>query len=525
MRKLAARGRLCVFAERAESVGLHPAGVGKHLTDLTDAGLDLQYADTADPGPCLQAALYDAVIVHIPTGPGFPLALNALRAARDQAPATPRMALLTPDLTLQQCQSVLAIGVQRAVRYASQEDWFAVLAELGRLCPPAAHADQPSERRGNTLMRQLGLAGTSEKMADLLERAEQAASVSDVPILIHGESGTGKQKLAEAIHRMDPKRAQRPFVSVNCAAIAGTLAESSLFGHVKGAFTGATENRHGYFRAADGGTLLLDEVSELELSLQGKLLRVLQEGLILPVGSDKEVRVDVRIVAASNRDLLEMVQRREFRLDLYQRLNVIPLQIPALRERPEDIAPLVQMFLQRYRSYSAMPVEEVDARLLAALPLLLGEGNVRELENLVRQMLVFKRDGRVLDLCDLPPAQRDRLGSCLHQPHTADARLSDAACPTAQAGDATRADVLEHQVSRVMSGAGLDEVLSTHERELLSRLIRRFAGKTADQVAAALGMPRRTFYHRLKRHSLSLPRGSAAPARAAGPHTAEDPEH
>ncbi|HPY78479.1 MAG TPA: sigma-54 factor interaction domain-containing protein, partial [Anaerohalosphaeraceae bacterium] len=160
-----------------------------------------------------------------------------------------------------------------------------------------------------------GLVGRSQSLHKVLYQARRAASVSDAPVLIIGESGTGKQRIAEFIHQMDVKRNKKPFVSVNCAAITGSLAESELFGHKKGAFTGATEDRLGYFRAANGGSILLDEISELPLPLQPKILRVLQEGLVLPVGCDKESLLDVRVMAATNRDLDKMVCNNAFRLD------------------------------------------------------------------------------------------------------------------------------------------------------------------------------------------------------------------
>ena len=162
-----------------------------------------------------------------------------------------------------------------------------------------------------------GLVGVSEALHKVVQQSRRAAAVSDAPVIIYGESGTGKQRIAELIHSWDGKRCDHAFISVNCAAITGSLAESELFGHKKGAFTGATESREGYFRAADGGTILLDEVSELDIALQPKILRLLQEGLVMPVGSDREHRVDVRVIGATNRDLSEMVNSGTFRLDLF----------------------------------------------------------------------------------------------------------------------------------------------------------------------------------------------------------------
>ncbi|MFQ5492013.1 MAG: sigma 54-interacting transcriptional regulator, partial [Phycisphaerae bacterium] len=230
----------------------------------------------------------------------------------------------------------------------------------------------------------------SRRMAEVLAQAVRAAQVADAPVLILGESGTGKQLLAEMIHRLDQKRRQHPFLTVNCAAITGTLAESALFGHIKGAFTGATQTRAGYFRSADRGTLLLDEIGELDPGIQPKLLRALQEGLILPVGSDVEQRVDVRVLAATNQPLATLVEQGKFRLDLYQRLNVLPLDIPPLRERPEDIRALVPHFVRKYVRYYGREIRRIDDRVYEFLAGCGLEGNVRELENTVRRILALK---------------------------------------------------------------------------------------------------------------------------------------
>ena len=247
-----------------------------------------------------------------------------------------------------------------------------------------------------------GLVGRSQAFRQVLAQAGRAALVSDAPVIISGESGTGKQKLAEIVHQLDPKRKNKPFICVNCAAIAGTLAESELFGHRKGAFTGATEDRLGYFRSAEGGTILLDEISELSLALQPKILRVLQEGLVLPVGSDREHRIEVRVIAATNRDLKEMVHAGQFRLDLFQRLNVIRIEMPPLRERVEDIPDLFAAFLRKYAHYSRCRIETVDPEVFEILARRVGSGNIRELENMVRQILVFKQSGSRIELTDLP---------------------------------------------------------------------------------------------------------------------------
>jgi two-component system response regulator HydG len=282
---------------------------------------------------------------------------------------------------------------------------------------------------------------------------------------------------------MDPKRRRKPFLTVNCAAITGSLAESLLFGHRKGAFTGATEDRPGYFRAADGGTLLLDEITEIEKSLQPKLLRVLQEGRVLPVGEDAERKVDVRVIAASNRPLPVLLEQGEFRLDLYQRLNVISLNVPPLRDRPEDVPPLVQFFLRRYAAYYPQTITSVDERVYDLLARSVGSGNVRELENVVRQILVFKKAGTRIELSDIPPGLIDG--------HAAgrEARRTD--------------DELVTAVGTLLAGGRrtLPELLDTFEAIVLREALSRSAVSHA-QLARQLGLSRRTFYNKLRKYDL-----------------------
>ena len=217
-------------------------------------------------------------------------------------------------------------------------------------------------------------------MADRLAR-------TDIPVLINGPTGTGKEVLSRFIHdRSD--RADKPFVAVNCAAIPETLIEALLFGHQKGAFTGATAASEGFFRAADGGTLLLDEITEMPLGLQAKLLRALQEGEVIPVGATRPVKVDVRIVAAANRDLPLEVEEGRFRADLYYRLNVFPMSLTALRERPADIAPLAFALLLRH-SPDGAPAPWISDAALAMLRAHGWPGNVRELENVMRRAQIL----------------------------------------------------------------------------------------------------------------------------------------
>ncbi len=229
----------------------------------------------------------------------------------------------------------------------------------------------------------------SEKMREVLDAAWRV-SQSKATVLLRGESGTGKELIARAIH-YHSKRCDKPFIGVNCAAIPDTLIESELFGHEKGAFTGAIQTRKGRFELADTGTLFLDEIGDIPLSTQVKLLRVLQEKRFERVGSSKSITVDVRIIAATNKDIEEAVRKGEFREDLYYRLNVVPVKIPPLRERKEDIPPLVGHFLQIYNEENGREVkisnEALDTLLMYEWP-----GNVRELENCVERMIVMSKN-------------------------------------------------------------------------------------------------------------------------------------
>lgn len=220
----------------------------------------------------------------------------------------------------------------------------------------------------------------------VLALAERLAA-SDIPVLINGPTGTGKEVLSRFIHEHS-SRADKPFIAVNCAAMPETMLEALLFGHKKGAFTGATEASEGFFRAADGGTLLLDEIAEMPLSLQAKLLRALQESEVVPIGATQAIKVDVRVIACVNRDLPTEVAEGRFRADLYYRLNVFPLSLKSLRERPDDIAPLAFALALRHAA-PGKPVSWISDAALTLLKLHGWPGNVRELENVMRRALLL----------------------------------------------------------------------------------------------------------------------------------------
>lgn len=248
-----------------------------------------------------------------------------------------------------------------------------------------------------------GLIGESRAMSRIGDFIEKAALTS-ATVLISGESGTGKELVARAIHYRSA-RASAPFVPVNCGAIPEELLESELFGHIKGAFTGATETRAGFFQTADGGTIFLDEISETSLSMQVKLLRVLQDREVCMVGSTRTRKVDVRILASTNKDLTVLVKKGLFREDLFYRINVIAVELPPLREREDDIFLLIQHFARKFAEELGGSVPRFSDGALQALSKHYWPGNVRELENIVQRLLVM-RDGDIIDTPDLPSLMR-----------------------------------------------------------------------------------------------------------------------
>jgi transcriptional regulator with PAS, ATPase and Fis domain len=272
--------------------------------------------------------------------------------------------------------------IEDFMRYARVE----IPRERGRDAAPEASAEK-------------AVIGASPGFLQTMELVGQVAA-SDATILLLGESGTGKELLARQIHRLS-KRSHGPFVSINCAALPESLLESELFGHVRGSFTGAVRDKDGLLRAADGGTFLLDEVSETSPAIQVKLLRVLQEREMVPVGGSRPIKVDVRLVSATNADLARLVDQGRFRSDLFYRLNVIPVSIPPLRERGDDILLLAEHFAAKHCRRAGKPLMEISERARRALEAHRWPGNVRELENAMERAVVVS-DSVKIELEDLP---------------------------------------------------------------------------------------------------------------------------
>ncbi len=321
--------------------------------------------------------------------------MELLRRLAARSPA-PRVVLITAHGSERQAVEAMKAGAYDYFRKPFEtEELLAVV----RRALEAVRLARENEQLAGELVLSRSMVFVSEAMRRLAVLVARVAP-RDVTVLLTGESGTGKERVAEAIVRASP-RAGRPFVRFNCAALAAELAEAELFGHAKGAFTGATRARPGLFGEADGGTLLLDEIGELAPAAQAKLLRVLQDGEVRPVGEERTRNVDVRVLAATHRDLEDSVRSGSFREDLYYRLNVVHLRVPPLRERPEDVAVLARHFLDRFAERFGVAVAPAPAALFERLASYQWPGNVRELENAM-EALVALSPPEGLDMALLP---------------------------------------------------------------------------------------------------------------------------
>jgi len=322
--------------------------------------------------------------------PDLPVILLTAHGTMDAAVAALRVRaydFLTKPLDI----DTLAASIDRAVR----DRGLGALVEVDGEESPVSIA--PFE----------GMIGSSPAMREVVQLLGRIASV-DASVLLSGESGTGKELAARALHERSPRRAG-PFVAINCAAIPDTLLESELFGHAKGAFTDARTERAGLFERAKGGTIFLDEIGELQLSLQPKLLRALQERVVRPVGSDREIPIDLRLVAATNTDLGSAVEKRKFRADLFYRVNVIEVRLPPLRERGRDVLLLAQHFIAQLARKMGREGVGLSAACAAKLLAYSWPGNVRELANVIERALALTRSS-CLEVQDLPPHVRDAEG-------------------------------------------------------------------------------------------------------------------
>ncbi len=322
------------------------------------------------------------------------------------------------------------------------------------------------------------IVGSSSAMIQVFELVETVAATGST-ILITGESGTGKELIARAIHVRSP-RSERPFVAVNCGALTETLLDSELFGHVRGAFTGADNNKKGLIEVADKGTIFLDEIGEMSPMLQVKVLRVLQERKFRRVGGTEEIEADIRIIAATNRDLAKMVAEGQFREDLFYRINVIPVRLPPLRERGDDVVGLAEHFVTKYAPQMKKNITGITATAMAALTSYAWPGNVRELENAIERAVALERASTIQPE-SLPEAVRGTTAAV--------------AAPAAAGGSAPAPSALPE------TGFDLEQHVQHLEREYIAEALRRSGGVKV-KAAELLGMSFRSFRYYMKKYNL-----------------------
>jgi two-component system response regulator PilR (NtrC family) len=419
----------------------------------------------------VESQIFDIIItdIRMPGGSGVDL----LRYAKEMAPST-FVILITGVPTLETAIDAVNAGADRYVIKGDK------LTEELRHAVKQCSDHLKLKKEAGYLKRELrkltgldNIVGQSPRMRQIFELIQTIAPQSS-RVLITGESGTGKELVARAIHE-NSARASQPFITINCGAFPETLLESELFGYRKGAFTGANENRDGLFQAAHGGTLFMDEIGNMTLTMQVKLYRVLQEGKVRPLGSTEESDVDVRVIAATNKDFEKEIAEGRFREDLYYRLSVIPIQLPALRERREDIPLLARHFLERFRKVMEKHIEGIAPEALRRLESYDWPGNVRELENTLERAVALET-GKVISVEVLP----DKIKS-----HAQEQLAS---------GD--------HRVPTLpQDGISLEELLAAEERAYLVAALEK-AGGVRTRAAELLKMSYRSFRHSAKKHGV-----------------------
>jgi len=439
------------------------------MTIGTSLGFACAEAESAEAALArLEADIPDLVLtdLKLPTQSGVEL----LRQIKSVLPRT-EVAIMTGHGSIESAVDAMKLGaydyIEKPFRVEKMRLLLQRMAEKVRLVTENAFLRE----RVSAEESLDGIIGTSANIQDVLRMISRLKDTR-TPVLISGESGTGKELVARAIH-FRGTMAQTPFVAVDCGSLVPTLMESELFGYEKGAFTGAMKSKSGLFQAANGGTIFLDEIGELPLEMQAKLLRVLQEKEIRPVGSNDQVSIDVRVIAATNRDLEAAYRDGTFRKDLYFRLNVVTVHLPALRDRRSDIPMLVHHFLDRYAAGANLQVTSAAMKSLLHYE---WPGNVRELENCVARAVTLG-DHKTIDVNDLPPAIRAE--------HTSAAPVS--AQDTASLSTTALAEMERMTILRVFEQANGDKAL---------------AGKM-------LGISRATLYRKLKRYNIPVKAGSS----------------
>jgi two-component system response regulator HydG len=391
--------------------------------------------------------------------------LDILREAKKYNEQT-EVILITAYATIETCKEAIRQGAYDYLVKPIDIDQLRTLVEQAhrKAARTWRHVPGSTEADAADFLFE-GVPGNSAAMQGIFEVLRRVAP-TNISVLIEGRSGTGKELLARAIHRNSPRR-NKPFRPINCAGLTETLLESELFGHAKGAFTGATSDRKGLFEIADKGTLLLDEIGDMPLNMQAKLLRFLEDGVVIPVGSHKPVIVDVRVISATNHDLTKLIEEKKFRQDLYFRIKGVSISLPALRDRPQDIPELIDYFLKEAADETGSQVTGITDSAMSILCNYEWPGNIRQLRNTIRTMVVMC-DRDKLDVRDLPPE--------VHQ--------------LRQLAPGNRAPA-------GLAGVPLDEL----EKQAIIDTLARTNGNR-EQAARILGIGERTLYRKIKEYNL-----------------------
>lgn len=459
---------------------------------LADAGYQVSSADSADKAMSYLDEAVDFVLTDLQMGDVS--GMDLLRHWKIKQPETMFLMITGHGSVATAIEAIRAGAYHYMTKPIDPQALLIMLQNMTRQREESRKVRQLQDRLDEkfALSNIIGRSPQMQRVFELIKRSAQAFST----VLILGESGTGKELVAQAIHQNSPRR-DGPFVAVNCAAMPATLVESELFGHEKGAFTGATDRRMGKFEAASGGTLFIDEIGDFEIALQVKLLRVMENRVVTPVGGNKDIKVDTRVLVATSRDIRDMMAKGTFREDLYYRLNVITIELPPLRNRLDDIPLLVKRFMDRVNEQNGTKITSIAPSVIEALQQYHWPGNVRELLNVIESAMVLA-DKSQLEVSDLPnqlrqgPNNRTLVAGGAGQPAAVGAAAS-----TGAAGGAGKPGVL----TAANGSAPLDQALATMtlaelEDRAIAAALQRF-NNNRTRAARALGISVRTLQRKL----------------------------
>jgi DNA-binding NtrC family response regulator len=473
---------------------------------LTGEGYQVSTADSADKAMGYMDEAVDFVLTDLQMGDVS--GMDLLKLWKQKQPDAMFLMITGHGSVMTAIEAIRAGAYHYMTKPIDPQALIIMLGNMVRQREDAAKVRDLQNRLDEkfSLSNIIGRSPQMQRVFELIRRSAQAFST----VLILGESGTGKELVAQAIHQNSPRR-DGPFIAVNCAAMPATLVESELFGHEKGSFTGADQRRMGRFEQASGGTLFIDEIGDFEVSLQVKLLRVMEARTITPVGGNKEIKVDTRVLAATSRDIRDMMLKNQFREDLYYRLNVITIELPPLRSRLDDIPLLAKRFMERVNEQNGTKITAIAPAVIDAMSQYSWPGNVRELLNIIERMMVLS-DKTTLEVDELPayirnPGSRTMVAAGSSAPVAGISNTNATVGNTAEAGGQAAA-VVPATLEQALATMTLSDL---EERAIGAALVRFNNNRT--RAARALGISVRTLQRKLG--AKSAPEGEGAAAEAA----------